>query len=126
MICIPPALGPLNYRIKSKCKHLYQFLINFTLSISIRQIFEVLKQRRVKAKYLFNSRTTLMTLMKVRKPISGAWFAYMGRECFAHCVVITTLSRTMVKKHGMLSHIYDAEHRLSLDILERKYPCTER
>ena len=40
-----PALGPFNYHIKVKCKRLYQFLINLTLLISIRQIFEVLKKR---------------------------------------------------------------------------------
>ena len=39
------AFGPFNYRIKSKCKCLYQILINLTLSTSIRQIFSVLKQR---------------------------------------------------------------------------------
>ena len=48
VICIPPALGPFNYHIKGKCKCIYQFLINLTLSISIRQIFEVLKQRLIK------------------------------------------------------------------------------
>ena len=40
-----PALGPFNYHIKGKCKCLYQFLINLTLSISNWKIFEVLKQR---------------------------------------------------------------------------------
>ena len=40
-----PALGPFSYHIKGKCQCLYQFLINLTLSIFIRQIFEVLKQR---------------------------------------------------------------------------------
>ena len=39
------ALDPFNYPIKGKCKFPYQFLINLTLSISIRRIFEVLKQR---------------------------------------------------------------------------------
>ena len=41
-----PALGPFNYHIKGKCKCLYQLLINLTLPISIRQMFEVLKQRQ--------------------------------------------------------------------------------
>ena len=40
-----PALGLFNYHIKVKRKCLYQFLINLTLSISIRQITDVLKQR---------------------------------------------------------------------------------
>ena len=44
MICMP--LGPFNYHIKVKCKCFYQFLINLTLSISIRQIFKVLQQRQ--------------------------------------------------------------------------------
>ena len=39
------ALSLFNYHIKVKYKCLYQFLINVTLSISIRQISEVLKQR---------------------------------------------------------------------------------
>ena len=42
-----PALGPFNYYIKGKCKCFYQFLINLTLSISIWQIYEVLKQRHL-------------------------------------------------------------------------------
>ena len=41
-----PALGPFNYHIKGKCKCLYQLLINLMLPISIRQMFEVLKQRQ--------------------------------------------------------------------------------
>ena len=40
-----PALGLFNYHVKGKYKCLYQFLLNLTLSVSIRQIFEVLKQR---------------------------------------------------------------------------------
>ena len=40
-----PALSLFNYHTKVKYKCLYQFLINITLSISIRQISEVLKQR---------------------------------------------------------------------------------
>ena len=43
-----PALGSFNYHIKVKYKCLDQFLINLTLLISIRQIFEVLKQRHFK------------------------------------------------------------------------------
>ena len=43
------ALGPFNYHINGKCKCLYQFLINLILPISIRQIFEVLKQRLLKS-----------------------------------------------------------------------------
>ena len=39
------AFGLFNYDIKVKCKCLYQFLINLTLSISTQQISEVLKQR---------------------------------------------------------------------------------
>ena len=41
-----PALSLFNYHTKVKDKCLYQFLINITLSISIRQISEVLKQRQ--------------------------------------------------------------------------------
>ena len=33
--------------MKGKCKYFYQFFISLTLSISIRHIFEVLKQRQV-------------------------------------------------------------------------------
>ena len=40
-----PALSLFNYHTKVKCKCLYQFSINITLSISIRQISEVLKHR---------------------------------------------------------------------------------
>ena len=36
------------------------------------------------------------------------------RKCFAHCVVITTLSRAIVKKNGVLLQICDVIHRLSL------------
>ena len=39
-----PALGPFNYHIKRKYKFIDQLLINLTLSISIQQIFDVLKQ----------------------------------------------------------------------------------
>ena len=41
-----PSLGSFNYHIKVKYKYVYQCLINLTLSISIRQIFEILKQRQ--------------------------------------------------------------------------------
>ena len=40
-----PAHGLFNYHIEGTCICLYHFLINFTLSISIQQIFEVLKHR---------------------------------------------------------------------------------
>ena len=40
-----PALSLFNYHTKVKYNCLYQFLINITLSISIRKISEVLKQR---------------------------------------------------------------------------------
>ena len=40
-----PALSLFNYHTKFKYKCLYQFLINIMLSISIRQISEILKQR---------------------------------------------------------------------------------
>ena len=43
-----PALSLFNYHTKVKYKCLYQFLIKITLSISIRQIFEVLKKRQHK------------------------------------------------------------------------------
>ena len=42
-----PALGPFNCHITVKCKCVHQFLINLTLTIFIRQIFEVLKQRPI-------------------------------------------------------------------------------
>ena len=44
-----PALSLFNYHTKVKYKWIYQFLINITLSISIRQIYEVLQQRPMKA-----------------------------------------------------------------------------
>ena len=50
----------------------------------------------------------------------------MGIESFACFVIITTISRAMVKKHGMLSQIYNVEHGLSLTISERKHPYTKR
>ena len=43
-----PVLSLFNYHTKIKCKCSYQFLINITLSISIRKISEVLKQRQFK------------------------------------------------------------------------------
>ena len=48
-----PALSLFNYHIKVKYKCLYQFLINITLSISIRQISKVLKQRQLKYTNIF-------------------------------------------------------------------------
>ena len=42
------ALGSFTYHIKVEYKCLDQFLINLTLLISIRQFFEVLKQRHFK------------------------------------------------------------------------------
>lgn len=49
----------------------------------------------------------------------------MKRKCFAP-YVLTTLSRTMVKKYGMLLQIYNVVRRLSYTISERKHSCTNR
>ena len=59
-----PAHDPFNYHIKTRWKCLYQFLINFTLSISTRQIFEVLKQRLYKKEKLILSKKSLKKYQK--------------------------------------------------------------
>ena len=43
MICVL-VIGPFNYHMKIRCECLYQFLINLMLSISIQQIFKILKR----------------------------------------------------------------------------------
>ena len=59
-----PAHDPFNYHIKTRWKCLYQFLITFTLSISTRQIFEVLKQRFYKKDKLILSKKSLKKYQK--------------------------------------------------------------
>ena len=56
-----PALGPFNYHIKGQCRCLCQFLINLMLSISIWQIFEVLKQ----CLYLFGYMLYLISSLSI-------------------------------------------------------------
>ena len=75
-----PVLSPYNYHVKVKCKSLYQFLINITLSISIRQIFEVLKQRL--SRFTISSAIWLLVLFNGR---SSRFQMVIHINCLCNC-----------------------------------------